>query len=268
LGNPFVAALNAPEDLAQALWFGYRGDELLVVAAEPATVPAGATPPVPVVRKQYLGTLGGRPCFAAELGPGEPPAGHRFAGLRFLHSKMPADLFEVAGLAYQIQHWDRRHQYCPQCREPLALRPTERAKRCNACAADFFPPVTPATITLVHDGSRVLMTRQAHFPPGMYGLVAGFLEPGETLETCVAREVHEETNLLVDELRYFGSQPWPFPHQVMIGFIARYAGGELVVNESELEEARWFERDSLPKLPPRISIARALLDHWLAGRRP
>jgi NAD+ diphosphatase len=107
------------------------------------------------------------------------------------------------------------------------------------------------------------MTRQARFPPGMYGLVAGFVEPGETLEACVAREVGEETGVRVAGVRYFGSQPWPFPHQVMIGFVASYAGGEVVVDHDELEDARWFDRAAMPPLPPRISIARALVDDWL-----
>lgn len=108
------------------------------------------------------------------------------------------------------------------------------------------------------------MTRQARFPAGMYGLVAGFVEPGETLEACVAREVHEETGVDIADIAYFGSQPWPFPHQIMVGFTARYTGGELRVDTRELEDARWFHRDALPLLPPPLSIARKLIDAWLA----
>jgi NAD+ diphosphatase len=262
----FVAALTAPDDLSAALWFAFCDDELLVVGDGPATVPSGAVPPGEVLRTRYLGAFAGRPCFAVEIAPAQVPTGMRFAGLRALYGRFDPELFELAGLAFQIQHWDRRYQHCPQCRGPLSAKPRERAKRCQSCAADFFPPVTPATITLVHDGSRVLMTRQAHFPPGMFGLVAGFVEPGETLEACVRREVREETALEVDEVRYFGSQPWPFPHQLMIGFFARYAGGELQVDATELEHAQWFDVSELPRLPPKISIARALLDAWLAAR--
>jgi NAD+ diphosphatase len=118
-------------------------------------------------------------------------------------------------------------------------------------------------IVRVARGDSILMTRQARFPPGMYGLVAGFMEPGESLEGCVAREVLEETGVRVRNIRYFGSQPWPFPHQVMIGFTADHAGGEIVVDTSELEEAAWFDRGNMPMLPPPFSIARKLVDDWL-----
>src|SRR5262249_48683327 len=156
------------------------------------------------------------------------------------------------------QGWDRGYQFCPECAAPLALAPRERAKRCEACKKDYFPRISPCTITLVHDGPRILMTREARFPPGFYGLVAGFVEAGETLEACVAREIAEETGVTAETPIYFGSQPWPFPHQIMIGFMAKYAGGEIVIDKKELEDAQWFHVDALPLLPPRISIARAL----------
>jgi NAD+ diphosphatase len=266
----FVSGLEAPASNAEALWFAFRGDELLIrhdggVARAPlafALDELGLT----ARRTQVLGALDGVPCFSAELDPSAAaPEGHRFASLRALHGKMPPGELDVAGLAFQIQHWDRTHQVCGACGAALLLKAGERAKRCEPCALDFYPRVSPAIIVLVHDGPRLLMTRQPRFPPGLYGLVAGFLEPGETLERCVEREVAEETGLRVKGLRYFGSQPWPFPHQVMIGFFAELAGGELRVDTSELEDARWFHRDALPTLPPRISIARALVEAWLAG---
>ena len=259
----FVAGLVAPEDTGEAYWFAFRGDELLVGVGQPCSVPRGARP-AGALDALVLGQLGGHACFATRLEDGAPPEGHDFATLRALFTRLDPALYGVAGLAYQLVHFERRYRHCPQCTAPLEPKLGERARRCPRCAIDLFPPVSPATITLIHDGPRVLMTRQAHFPPGMYGLVAGFLEPGETLEACVAREVMEETALEIADLRYFGSQPWPFPHQVMVGFTARLAGGELRVDTRELEEARWFHRDEMPRLPPRISIARALLDAWLA----
>ncbi|MEJ7733034.1 MAG: NAD(+) diphosphatase [Polyangiaceae bacterium] len=268
----FVAGLVAPEDTGQAYWFAFRGDELLVrvegsevssrSVGAPCSVPRGARP-AGALDALVLGQLGGHPCFATRSRT-ERPEGHDFATLRALFTRLDPVLYPVAGLAYQLVHFERRYRHCPQCTAPLEAKLGERARRCPRCAIDIFPPVSPATITLIHDGPRVLMTRQAHFPPGMYGLVAGFLEPGETLEACVAREVMEETALEIANLRYFGSQPWPFPHQVMVGFTARLAGGELRVDPRELEEARWFHREEMPRLPPRISIARALIDAWLA----
>lgn len=267
-GVEFLPGLSAPADATgEAYWFAFRGDELLIRVGQPCSVPRGAAP-AGALDSIALGVLGGHACFATRLGDGDgdvaAPAGHDFGTLRALFTRLDPALYGVAGLAYQLVHFERRYRHCPQCTTPLEAKRGERARRCPRCAFDIFPPVSPATITLIHDGPRVLMTRQPQFPPGMYGLVAGFLEPGETLEACVDREVLEETNLRVADLRYFGSQPWPFPHQVMIGFTARLAGGELRVDPRELEEARWFHRDEMPKLPPRISIARALLDAWLA----
>ena len=148
--------------------------------------------------------------------------------------------------------------------QPVA---TERARRCGACGHVVYPRVSPCIIVLVHDGPRMLLTRQASWPVGRYGLVAGFVEAGEALEACVRREVAEETGLDVDEVTYLGSQPWPFPHQLMVGFFARYAGGEVALRDGELEDARWFEAGSLPALPPRLSIARSLIEHFLQRGR-
>lgn len=259
---------------AEIAWFAFHGDELLVRAGASADggdrfdIPVAADLArlgVLVVRDQALGELDGRPCRSAELAPGSPaPEGHAYVSLRRLHGRIDPELFDVAGTAYQVQHWDRAHQYCAACGAELEAGQDERVKRCVRCASNYFPRITPATIVLVDDGPRLLMTRQARFPEGMYGLVAGFVEPGETLEACVAREVHEETGVDIADIAYFGSQPWPFPHQIMVGFTARYTGGELRVDTRELEDARWFHRDALPLLPPPLSIARKLIDAWLA----
>lgn len=266
-----ASASVAPAAPAPAAWFAFRRDDLLVRdpgGGHPFDIPVapdlGSLGLAPV-RAQPLGELDGRPCFAAELPADAPaPEGHAYASLRRLYGRLDPVLFEVAGTAYQIQYWDRVHQVCSACGGPLTARADERAKHCPSCRLDFFPRVSPATITLIEDGPRILMTRQPRFPPGMYGLVAGFVDPGESLEACVAREAREETGIAVADIAYFGSQPWPFPHQIMIGFTARYAGGELRVDTTELEEARWFHRDALPMLPPPISIARQLVDAWLA----
>ncbi|WP_441285982.1 NAD(+) diphosphatase [Sorangium sp. KYC3313] len=271
----FRAGLGRPSAApAEIAWFAFHGDALLVRARESEDggdrfdLPIAADLAdlgVIVTRAQPLGELDGRACRSAELAQGAPtPAGYAYVSLRRLHGRIDPELFEIAGTAYQVQHWDRAHQYCAACGAALETGQDERVKRCVRCASNYFPRITPATIVLVEDGPRVLMTRQARFPAGMYGLVAGFVEPGETLETCVAREVHEETGVDVADIVYFGSQPWPFPHQIMVGFTARYAGGELRVDTRELEDARWFHRDALPLLPPPLSIARKLIEAWLA----
>jgi len=266
--HSFVPGLVAPADASRALWFAFRKDEMLVVDGE-----GGAADPVDDLAAigvtprcaRYLGTIGGAPCFCADLDAStQSPEGHRFAGLRALFERMDRVALEAAGLAAQIVHWERTHQFCGACAGPLVDVATERSRRCEPCALTFYPRVSPCVIVLVHDGDRALLARQPGFPPGMFALVAGFLEPGETLEQCVAREVAEETGVAVKDLRYFGSQPWPFPHQMMVGFFAAYAGGELIVDRSELEDAQWFERDAMPRLPPRVSISRALIDAWLA----
>ncbi|HVK63250.1 MAG TPA: NAD(+) diphosphatase [Polyangium sp.] len=264
---------------ALGLWFAYRGDDLLVRLVEGDT-PAPPFPhDVPLleslgelglapVRVQPLGWLDAVPCRSAELPPDAPvPPGFAYVSLRRLHGRIDTDVEAAAGTAYQVQYWDRTHQFCGICGAPLDLEIGRRSKRCTRCAHQHFPHVTPAIIVLVEDGPRILMTRQPRFPPGMYGLVAGFVEPGETFEACAQRETREETGIEIDDIRYFGSQPWPFPHQIMVGFFARRAGGELVVDHNELEEAAWFDRGALPKLPPPLSIARKLIDEWLAQRQ-
>jgi NAD+ diphosphatase len=265
----FVPALTPPGEVREACWFAFRRDELLVrIDGAAAIVPRGPDCPTPTLRRQYLGALDGTPCFSAELDAStEPPSGFTFSGLRGLYGRLSPETLEVAGLASQIAHWDRTHQRCGACGGATYVKPSDRARRCDACDLDVYPRVHPAIIVLVHDGDRVLMTRQPRFPRGMYGLVAGFVEPGETLEQCVRREVLEETGVRVDQVRYFGSQPWPFPHQMMVGFFARYTSGELVVDRDELEDAQWFARDRLPSLPPRVSIARALIEAWLDEAR-
>jgi NAD+ diphosphatase len=264
----FCAGLTAPDAPQRILCFAFSRERVLVI--EPGhdlQIPTRGdleTHGIHMVAEHFLGVLDDAACFAVELPDAiAVPAGWRLLGVRALLGRLEAELLEIAGLAHHIQHWNRRYRVCPTCGAALEPKAGERAKRCAACEADFFPLVSPCTIVLVHDGPRIVMTRAPHFPPGMYGLVAGFVEPGETLEACAIREVREETNLDVTDVEYFGSQPWPFPHQIMVGFFARATGGELVVDRNELEDARWFHRDELPFLPPPVSIARALIDAWL-----
>jgi NAD+ diphosphatase len=183
-----------------------------------------------------------------------------WTGLRGLFGLVDDALFALAGRAVQGVDWDRSHQYCGRCGTPTRDKAGERAKECPACGYVAYPRVSPAMMALVTRGRDVLLARAHRFPPGMFSALAGFVEPGETIEDCLAREVREEVGVEVCDLRYFGSQSWAFPHSLMIAFTAEYAGGELRCEDAEIAEARWFPVDALPALPPSVSIARRLID--------
>lgn len=175
---------------------------------------------------------------------------------------MDHDEFQAACKAKQLAYWDTQSHFCPECghaMEPL----TDIAKKCPRCGHETYPPIAPAIIVRVERGTEeILLVRARNFRGDHYGLVAGFVETGETLEECVRREVKEETGLDIKEIRYAGNQPWPFPSGLMIGFVAQYAGGEIKVQEEELTDARFFRRGELPAIPDKMSIARRLIDEW------
>jgi NAD+ diphosphatase len=188
------------------------------------------------------------------------PQGLRAAGLRQWFGALDDDAMSIAMRAVQMLEWDRTHRHCGACGTPTEQAARERAKRCPACGLTVYPRIAPAMMALVTRGDELLLARGVNFPPGRYSALAGFVEAGETLEECIAREVHEETGVRVREPRYFASQSWPFPHSLMIAFTAEYDGGDLRPDPAELADADWFALDALPQLPPRISIARALID--------
>lgn len=255
--------------VAAGWWFVFRGRDLLVRGeGEALGLPLAAHPgelAAEPLRTLELEAVGGVGCRAAEVPEGwEPPAGMAFHPLRGTWGLLDEPLFRMAGRAVQLLEWDRTHRFCGACGTPTRRRAEERARECPACGLLAFPRLSPAVIMLVRDGDRLLLGRHAGLPPGMYSTLAGFVEPGETLEEAVAREVREETAIEVRDVRYFGSQPWPFPHSLMVGFTAEYAGGELVVDPAELEDAGWFAPDALPLVPPPLSIARWMIDAFLA----
>jgi len=251
-----------------AWWFAFQGDKLLV-----RQQPNGVAIPLladfaelrlPVLRQHYLGQLDRYDCYTAELAEGiTPPAGMTFEGLRQVYGRMDEDLFWVAGQAVQIIDWDRTHQFCGRCGTRTKLHPTERAKECPQCGLLHFPRLAPAIIVLVERGHEMLLARARRFPTAMYSTIAGFVEPGESLEEAVVREVKEESGITVRDIRYFGSQPWPFPHSLMVGFTAVYESGEITLGDEENIDAGWFSADNLPTLPGKISIARQLIDWFL-----
>lgn len=186
--------------------------------------------------------------------------------LRALMNTIGDELFWIAGRANHLMDWDRSHRFCGRCGQPTVDKPDERAKHCPACGLINYPRLSPAVIVAVLKGDRLLLARNKRFRGAFYSVLAGFVEPGETLEQCVMREIREEVGIAVKNIRYFGSQPWPFPNSLMVGFVADYAGGEITVDNVELMEAAWFTATDLPQVPPRISIARQLID-WFVDRQ-
>jgi NAD+ diphosphatase len=260
--HPLVTA-SAGEDGAS--WFLVRGADVLVT--DDTTIPHEAVL-APTTPAHVLGRLAdGTVCWTAEVAETtDAPDGHHFAALRGLHAPLGDVLWNVAGRAVQIVDWYRTHQYCGRCGAPTQLAPGERALRCPVDGHTTYPRVAPAVIVLVERDGAALLARSGRFAVPMYSTLAGFVEPGETLEDTVAREVHEEVGVRVDEVSYVASQPWPFPHSLMLGFTARWAGGEITVDGDEILDAAWFEPGALPMIPPPPSIARRLIDDWLARR--
>ncbi len=220
-----------------------------------------------ILFRREIGALDGRRCWAAEVAPdAQPPEGLVFRDLRSLFLGASEDFFRMAGRAKQIVGWNATHRFCGRCGAETAPVPGELAKKCPRCGLLHYPRLSPAIIVLVRDENRVLLARSPGFPPGMYSVLAGFVEPGESIEEAIRREVREEVGIEVANPRYFGSQPWPFPNSLMIGFTADYAGGELEIDPAEIEDAGWYGPGDLPPLPPRVSIARAMIDAFLARR--
>lgn len=259
----------AEESQTPGWWFAFRGNQILVQAnGKNIEIPQlvslteiGLAP----VRTQFLGILDQQPCYGAELPEDMAlPAGMELRKLRELYGLLDEDLFALSGRAVQIVEWDRTHQFCGHCATGMTQLPTERAKRCPNCGLVNYPRLSPAVIVLISRNDEILLARAPHFPAGMYGLVAGFVEPGESLEETIAREVAEEVGIRVHNIRYFGSQPWPFPNSLMIGFTAEYAAGEIAIDPQEIEAADWFPKQQLPLIPPPISIARKLIDWFVS----
>lgn len=258
-------------DRGSAHWFAFRGNELLVrLDGAVALLPEGSdweALRLAVGPAHRVGSLDGVPCHAVELPVGaEPPDGLSFHGLRRLWGILEEPAWRLAGRAVQIVDWDRNHRFCGRCGTETrpGTTPGEFSRTCPSCGLQQFPRLSPAVIVLITDGDRVLLARSPHFAPGVYSTIAGFVEPGESLEETVEREVREEVGVELRDVRYFDSQPWPFPHTLMIGFTAEYAGGELRPQPGEIEDARWFTPHDLPRLPSPMSIARRLVDHFLS----
>ena len=215
--------------------------------------------------RHFLGQLGGLDCWAMQLP--EAPPGWRRLPLRAAMMQLGEPLMGLASRAAQVLEWDRTHAHCGVCGTPTERLEGERARRCPACGHTAYPRLSPAMMALVWRPGEVLLARAPHFVNRMYSALAGFVEPGESLEDCVHREVAEEVGIRVADLRYYGSQSWPFPHSMMVAYSARWTGGEIVPQPGEIEDAQWFPIDALPNIPPRFSIAGHLIRDSAAALR-
>jgi len=256
-------------------WFVFCNDRIVVSQPRQDTVQPYFTamdqlPDAPI-HTHYLGTFEDRPCCAVALHPELSFSNDLHSlDLRSLLGVIDDDLLALAGRARHLIGWSLNHQFCGRCGNPLQDKSDERAKRCNHCGLVNYPRISPAVIVAVIRDNRILLAQsrrikrlRKHF----YSVLAGFVETGETLEECVRREISEEVGVAVKNIRYFGSQPWPFPDQLMVGFTAEYAAGEIQVDPKEIVDAGWFDTHNLPLVPGKWSIARRLID-WYVDNTP
>lgn len=258
----FKSDILAPKNVKKALWFIFAGDQLLVTDDDKKKPPNHHS--LRLIRSLYMGTFKERHLFAGELEiSAHPPKGYVWYQLRALFHAMDEELYALAGRALQLIYWDRTNKYCGRCGNATFPRNNERCRECTSCGHLFYPKLTPAILALIKKDDQILLASNAQFPEKFYSIIAGFVDPGETLEQCVAREIQEEVGLIVKNIRYFASQPWPFSHSLMIGFTCEWEKGEIRIDLSELDDAGWFDASNLPQLPPHLSLARILIDSFI-----
>ena len=268
----FASSAKGPvEKTDPAYWFVFGEKKMLCVmnGAEnsPPLVRDIRDMGIHPARELYLGNLDGIHCYVAEIDRIiDPPEGMVFHGLWSIHGSMDENLFKIAFRAIHTIEWDGADQFCSLCGSRNRQKHDERAKECPQCGHISFPRISPAIIVLVEHDGKALLARSPRFKEGLFSVLAGFVEPGEALEDTVRREVKEEAGIDVKNIRYFGSQPWPFPDSLMVGFTAEYAGGDIRIDENEILDARWFSVEDMPEIPGKISISRALID-WFLDRQ-
>jgi NAD+ diphosphatase len=267
--RPLLPVYPEPKDSkpSQKRWILVQGNSVIlqrdtdfgtVIISDP--LPAGLICDLPV----YIGTYGDLFYYAAEVtAHSMMPGNCELSAIRDLYGIVSDRDIALASYAVRILDYNRSTVFCGCCGAKTRSLTTERAQICTACNRITYPRISPAIIVLIKKGEEVLLARSPRSPPGVFSIIAGFNEPGENLEQTVHREVAEEVGITVQNLRYFGSEPWPFPDSLMIGFVADYAGGDIEVDNQEIEDARWFTRDTLPSYPSKASITRALIEAWV-----
>lgn len=251
-------------------WFVFCKSDLLLQRMGDGlyTIPTGDTPPTEVkpwttihqIDVPLMDTMHVK-AYTIDA-PVTESATFEMCGLRASYYKLPRVLYLAAGKCQEIIYWDQNTRFCGVCGAPMKLH-TNISKRCEHCGKEVWPQLATAVIVLIHRGDEVLLVHANNFKRNFFGLVAGFVETGETLEEAVVREVSEEVGITIQNIRYFASQPWPYPSGLMVGFTAEYVSGEIKLQRSELAAGGWYHKDHLPELPEKLSIARQLIDHWL-----
>lgn len=269
--STFSPSVHGPSEAdPNALLFVARDFDLLVTGEGAGRrVPTVAEASALIQAKHFLGHLAGRECWAGvPRADATVAAPMEWAPARSLFGMVDETQFWVAGRAVAVAEWDVTHRYCGRCGTPTDLVDHERSRRCPKDGTSFYPRLSPAVIVLIQrENGDALLARGANFPRPWFSTLAGFVEPGESLEETVRREVMEEVGVSLKNIRYFGSQPWPFGRSLMVGFVADYAGGEIRIDPSEIAEARWFSPDAPPQIPPKLSIAHALITDWITRTR-
>ncbi len=240
-----------------------RCEDRLLAMCQPGSSPFPLGLPSEVGNPDATVAVGewcGIPCHAADVQGFPDIPGAEAVSLRHIFQLAGEEAFAFAGRAVQLLDWQAQHRYCGRGGTPTARLPDEHAMYCPQCRLTVYPRISPAVMVLVRDGDKLLLARSPRFKPGVFSALAGFVEAGETLEQCAAREVREEVGIEINQLRYFTSQSWPFPNSLMVAFFAEYAGGSIKPDPAEIEAADWFAPDSLPLLPDRVSISRRLID--------
>lgn len=259
---------DVPDD---AVFLVFQGDRLLtdMRGLQPVPVQKAAVDQLELAPDctHFLGFWDGHACYVASYQqmPTFDAMQYNLGNLYQLLGRVDDELFALAGRGLQVSTWFYDHQFCGKCGQQMVMHATDRAMTCRPCRQMLYPRLTPAIIVLVTKGSEMLLARNHSFPEGMYSTLAGFVEPGETSEQCVYREVLEETGIKVKNIEYFGSQSWPFPSQLMLGYFARYESGDIVPEEGEIADAQWFTKDRMPMTPPRHAISGKLIEAFIAS---
>ncbi len=252
-----------------AYWFIFQNENILTLKHENTTLPllikGKNIPQLDIEKALHIGELNGINCYTtfdhAKSGSAIPNT--EWVPLRMSYGKFNKEMFLIYGRARHLLLWAQNNRYCGQCGHPLELKSDERCLQCPSCGFSSYPRISPAIIVSIEKEGKILLARAGRFPGKMYSVLAGFVEPGESLEECIQREIKEEVGIEIKNIKYFKSQPWPFPDSLMIAFTSEYAGGELSIDKNELVDAGWYSPEKFPMIPGKLSIARALIDHYI-----
>lgn len=265
-----LRALPFPKQTEVGYWFVFFEDTLLVeINNDTLSLSIPVTESLPQLEMSptntiYLGRLDFIPCFAGDITAYSfDQSKYKFISLRQLFGQIEDELFWLAARANHLVNWNRNTKYCGRCGERIFLKPYEHSKLCPCCSLPIYPKISPAIIIAITKGDKILLAKNAISKTNFYSVLAGFVEPGETLEQCIEREIKEEAGIKVKNITYFGSQPWPFPDSLMVAYTAEYAEGELILDKNELSDAHWFGVNELPSIPGKMSVSRKLIDWFI-----